>query len=98
MFSAHRTRLLLICFLLMMLSLLFVSCNNGPKSALNTGPDGVAIKGYDTVAYFTMGKAVKGDKQYGYEWNGAKWLFSNRAHLALFAAEPEMYAPQYGGY
>ena len=62
------------------------------------GSDGIAIKGYDTVAYFTMGKPVKGEERFAYEWNGAKWLFSNVGHLDMFAAYPEKYAPQYGGY
>jgi YHS domain-containing protein len=45
-----------------------------------------------------MGKPVKGDEQFAYEWNGAQWLFSSRELLDLFAANPEKYAPQYGGY
>jgi len=57
-----------------------------------------AIKGYDTVAYFTKGAAVKGDKKYSTEYKGAKWLFSSQEHLDLFVANPEEYAPQYGGY
>jgi YHS domain-containing protein len=74
-----------------------VACTTS-KPAVNAGSDGVAIKGYDTVAYFTMGKPVKGIDEFTYEWNGAKWMFSSREHLDLFAADPEKYAPQYGGY
>ncbi len=91
-----KIRILLFCCALLFVSVLIVSC--GPKRAVNQGSDGIAIKGYDTVAYFTMGKPVKGEEQYAHEWNGAKWLFSNRAHLALFAANPERYVPQFGGY
>jgi YHS domain-containing protein len=59
---------------------------------------GVAIKGYDPVAYFTEGKPVKGDSKFAYEWNGAKWHFANAAHRDAFQAAPEKYAPQFGGY
>ncbi len=57
-----------------------------------------AVKGYDVVAYFTEGKAVKGAKQFTYEWKGATWLFANAENLAAFMDSPERYAPQYGGY
>lgn len=57
-----------------------------------------AIKGYDTVAYFTEEKAVEGNKKYQYEWKGAKWLFSSQKNLDLFTASPAKYAPQYGGW
>lgn len=57
-----------------------------------------AIKGYDPVAYFTDGKPVKGSRQFAYTWRGATWRFASREHLELFRADPERYAPQYGGY
>jgi YHS domain-containing protein len=59
---------------------------------------GVAIKGYDTVAYFTEGLAVKGKSKFSHTWNDAKWHFSSGENRDLFAANPERYAPQYGGY
>ena len=58
----------------------------------------LAIRGTDPVAYFRKGKAVKGRSKYEYEWNGATWRFSKRRNMALFAANPQKYAPQYGGY
>jgi len=57
-----------------------------------------AIKGYDTVAYFTEGKPVEGDDKFSTEYNEATWLFSSQENLDLFLADPEKYAPQYGGY
>jgi len=57
-----------------------------------------AIKGYDTVAYFTQGEAVKGKEEFSYEYLGATWWFSSEAHRQLFITSPEKYAPQYGGY
>ncbi|WP_252023669.1 YHS domain-containing (seleno)protein [Vibrio sp. SCSIO 43136] len=59
---------------------------------------GNAIKGYDPVAYFTVGKATKGDSDFVYEWQGADWKFSSQQNLEAFKANPDKYAPQYGGY
>ena len=67
-------------------------------SPINTGSKGQAVKGYDTVAYFTAGEPVKGSPEFQYTWRGAKWLFSSTENLDLFKADPEKYAPQYGGY
>jgi len=58
----------------------------------------VAIEGYDTVAYFTQSKPVKGEKAYETEWEGAKWRFASQENLDKFKADPAKYAPQYGGY
>ncbi len=68
------------------------------KSATNTNWRGLAVKGYDVVAYFTMGKPVKGNSDFSYKWNDATWRFSSQKHLDLFKATPERFAPQYGGY
>jgi YHS domain-containing protein len=60
--------------------------------------NGAAIRGYDAVAYFTAGKPVKGDAKFAHSWRGAAWQFSSARNLELFKANPEKYAPQYGGY
>ncbi len=60
--------------------------------------DGVAIKGYDPVAYFTKGRPVKGSAKIAEEWLGATWHFANVTHKNAFAANPEKYIPQFGGY
>ena len=60
--------------------------------------NGVAVKGTDVVAYFTLGKPAPGLARHSYSWMGAKWLFANEEHLNLFKANPEKYAPQYGGF
>jgi YHS domain-containing protein len=57
-----------------------------------------AIRGYDPVAYFTQHKPVKGSDKLVYQWQDAQWHFSNQANLDAFKAEPEKFAPQYGGY
>lgn len=57
-----------------------------------------AIKGYDPVAYFTSSKPVKGKENIIYQWKDATWHFDSEANKQLFVANPEKYAPQYGGY
>jgi YHS domain-containing protein len=68
------------------------------KKKINSDIFGVAIKGYDTVAYFTQGRAMKGKSEFSYDWNDAKWYFATAENRDLFAADPEHYAPKYGGY
>jgi YHS domain-containing protein len=66
---------------------------------VNTGYfGGVAIMGYDTVAYFTDGRPVKGSEEFSYEWLGTPWHFASKEHQEMFMSEPAKYAPQYGGY
>lgn len=60
--------------------------------------DGVAIKGADPVAYFTDESFVAGSAEHTYEWQGVSWQFATAENRDLFAANPEQYAPQYGGY
>jgi YHS domain-containing protein len=57
-----------------------------------------AIQGYDPVAYFADQKAVKGDPAFHLDWQGATWYFASAAHRDAFRAEPEKFAPQFGGY
>ena len=60
--------------------------------------DGIAINGYDPVAYFTMSKPVEGSMDYVSDWEGAKLLFSSAENKAMFDADPDKFAPKYGGY
>lgn len=60
--------------------------------------DGVAIEGYDPVAYFTEGKPVKGHEDHRVMWRGAVWQFATSDAMARFEADPVAYAPQYGCY
>lgn len=59
---------------------------------------GIAIDGTDPVAYFSQGKPVAGNPDITHFWNGTTWRFSSEENRDLFAAAPEDYAPQYGGY
>ncbi len=68
------------------------------EKPVNTTFTGVAIKGYDPVAYFTASKPLKGSSDFAYDWNGAEWRFATAANRDLFKADPVKYAPQYGGY
>ncbi len=60
--------------------------------------DGLAIRGFDPVAYFEEGRPVAGDPRFTAEWNGATWRFASAARRDAFLAEPERWAPQYGGW
>lgn len=60
--------------------------------------DGVAIQGYDPVAYVTQSAAVEGDAGITADYNGATYQFASAANRDAFAADPARYAPQYGGF
>lgn len=63
--------------------------------------DGVAIGGADPVAYFSSaseGDFVAGSPDYTHNWNGVTWQFASAENRDEFAANPEQYAPQYGGH
>jgi YHS domain-containing protein len=71
---------------------------NTETLAINVDANGLAVRGFDAVAYFAVDAAVKGDAKYSYVWNGAKWLFSSEENMKKFVADPQAYAPQFGGY
>ncbi|MBE99659.1 YHS domain-containing (seleno)protein [Flavobacterium coralii] len=58
----------------------------------------LAIQGYDPVAYFTSGKAVKGKKEITVTHNGVVYYFSSKANKDAFVKNPAQYEPQYGGW
>jgi len=59
---------------------------------------GIAMNGYDPVAYFTEGAPVKGDLAIAADWQGARLLFASEENRAMYEADPEGFAPRYGGY
>ena len=59
---------------------------------------GFAIRGYDPVAYFEAATPTKGDDAFQHRWMGATWLFASQENRDAFAAEPERFAPRFGGY
>lgn len=74
----------------------------GLASSIHANPNfernGLAIDGYDPVAYFTEQKPVKGLPEFRVESEGSTFQFASAAHQDAFAADPSKYVPQYGGY
>ncbi|MGB8166727.1 MAG: YHS domain-containing (seleno)protein [Chthoniobacteraceae bacterium] len=68
------------------------------KTLLNLDKAGVAVQGYDPVAFFTDGKPVKGNPQFTSSLKGATYHFASAEHKAAFDKEPAKYEPQFGGY
>lgn len=69
------------------------------QSRIYTGlVKGVAVGGYDPVAYFTEGKPVKGSEDITLKHEGVTWRFSSEANRDAFKADPAKFAPQYGGH
>ncbi|MEM1382201.1 MAG: YHS domain-containing (seleno)protein [Pseudomonadota bacterium] len=68
------------------------------KDAVFTNWLGYAIRGYDPVAYHKEGRPVEGSSDFTHDWQGATWSFASADNRDLFAADPEAYAPQFGGY
>lgn len=60
--------------------------------------DGAAIRGHDPVAYFKLGSPVKGSAEHRAEHKGSVFLFASKTNRDTFAADPDKYAPQYGGF
>ncbi|WP_395344658.1 YHS domain-containing (seleno)protein [Ningiella sp. W23] len=77
---------------------LIPSQSNSSLEAVNVDESGVAIKGYDPVAYFTVSEPTKGSQQYSAKHNGATYYFASEENQSLFESAPDNYAPQYGGY
>lgn len=66
--------------------------------AVNTTPDGVAVDGFDVVAYFADNEPREGVAEHSVRYLGKDWHFATAEHAALFAADPAAYAPQSNGY
>jgi hypothetical protein len=66
--------------------------------ARNLGGDGLMLRGYDPVAYFTRGEATPGLPDITAEHDGAVYRFATAEHRALFVADPAAYVPAYGGF
>lgn len=79
-------------------ALLTAAAGPGARAQSLFAEDGVAIRGSDPVAYFTEGRPIQGSPDFAAEWGGATWHFASGANRSRFLAEPEAYAPQYGGF
>ena len=92
----NRRRFLTASAVLPAASLMALPAFAGKSPVFATG--GIAINGYDPVAYFRVGAPVKGMEAYSSDWEGARLLFSSAENKAMFDADPEAFAPKYGGY
>lgn len=68
------------------------------KGLINRDGNDLTASGYDVVSYMLDNKAVKGKDQFVKPYNGALYLFASDEHKQMFSANPEKYAPLYGGY
>jgi hypothetical protein len=92
--SLHSIKRIFIWFSLALL----LSAGFGGLAAGESAEGEIAITGYDSVAYFKDGKAMKGNESFTYRWHNLTWHFLSAENRDLFAASPEKYAPQYDGY
>lgn len=80
-------------------SLFVLLCSSASFGQSVTGGSArLALKGYDPVAYFTESRPVKGTPELTHDWDGARYQFSSAKHRETFVANPDRYAPQYGGF
>ena len=76
----------------------FLSVAAAAAQKVNTSFTGLALDGYDPVAYFTENKPVKGTREFTFEFEGATYRFASAAHRERFTKEPAKYVPQYGAF
>jgi len=84
--------------MLVLLLLGFPAFSQVNKSALNLDRNGVAIQGYDAVAFFTQGKPVKGSAKFQSSYKGATYYFASAEDKTAFDGNPAKYEPQFGGF
>jgi hypothetical protein len=80
-----------------LLALTAITFTIGTSAAMAEGTP-LAIKGYDPVAYFTIGKPTKGVAEFAYDWDDHRYQFVSAEHRDRFKADPVRYAPQFGNY
>ena len=77
---------------------LFVVASVQAKTLINVDATGLALQGYDPVAYFTDNRPVKGDAKITATYRGATYRFASAEHKKMFEANPAKYEPQFGGF
>ncbi len=92
---AYLTQFLI--YLLMIVSTVLMAQDQLRAKEYNVAK-GIAIQGYDPVAYFISGKAIKGSKEFSFTYQGITYLFSSSSNKQRFISNPEQYEPQYGGW
>lgn len=86
-------------------ALAFLATAAAASPALARGPEiytptlsSLAAGGHDVVAFFSQGRPVEGSREFTHRWKSATWRFANAANRDAFVANPERYAPAYGGH
>lgn len=83
----------------LLLLIIFVLISQHSSAAVSVTKNGVAIGGYDPVAYFTLKEAIKGDPKIRHKnEEEIYWLFSSEENKQIFLANPDKYLPEYGGF
>ena len=75
-----------------------ISACTSIKSSPVFADDAGALRGYDPVGYFDQNQAIKGDREIGYDYQGARFYFASQDSRQRFIDSPESFLPQYGGY
>jgi hypothetical protein len=83
---------------LMVVAAAHVTAQSAPPQATYNTSRGIALQGYDVVAYFTEGRPVQGSPSFAHTWEQTTWHFASAANRDAFARAPQEYAPQYGGF
>lgn len=101
-FAKHKSRIgfgvAVLIIVVAISKLLLVGEVHADIPSYNQDDHRVAIKGYDTVAYFLESRPVPGSEKFSYEWEDAYWHFASAENRELFQANPARYSPQFGGY
>ncbi|MBI1190969.1 MAG: hypothetical protein GC200_09850 [Tepidisphaera sp.] len=111
MYGASRASAIVVCGMVLGVAAVLQGCSSpgrcvgisagGDSSRnvlVNVQSDGLAIEGYDPVAYFTDSKPVLGNPQFRSERDGAVYQFASEEHKKAFDANPAKYEPQFGGW
>ncbi len=85
-------------FFFFLFTSVFVFSQDQKRQAAFNLQNGVAVQGYDVVAYFKLNKAVKGNESNAVYHQGVKYQFANTANKEEFKSNPSKYEPQYGGW
>jgi YHS domain-containing protein len=70
----------------------------GSTSSINVDAQGLALGGYDPVAYFDTGKPTHGEAKITASYGGARYQFASEAHRKTFLSDPKKYVPEFGGF
>ena len=94
----HRFAVIAGLALATVISPVVLSVSSAHAATVKPLSSGLAVGGYDVVAYFNVGKAVKGQQSITSTHDGVSYNFASPSHKAMFDAEPAKYVPAYGGH